>query len=367
MHHTVTFSGLTAISLAFLAAAGILIVHNRTVEHRARQVFLGSCITLFCITLVDWFNYTYSAIFPNLGLFHSITTMLTFAVAPMLPVAISQTIFPERHVKWLSLALVLHALFELASLFGGYVFWVDATNIYHRGPLYLVYMLTYTMSAIYLSIESIRAGATYQSVNLTSILAILGVMVLGVGIQLYNGDIRTTWPSVSMSVFLYFHFYTDMVLRTDALTKLLNRHSYDEFCDWPELPCTVVLIDVDNFKHVNDTYGHAYGDECLITIAKLIRRSYGRGGLCYRTGGDEFVVILTKNQSEVGLMTYDLFSLVVKEQARDNRLPSVSAGHARTSEACPTIAAAASVADQRMYQLKRRRKENQRANNDVAN
>lgn len=333
-----------------------MIAHNRTVEHRARQVFLGSCITLFCINLVDWINYTYSAAFPNLGWFHSITTMLTFAVAPMLPVAISQTIFPERHVKWLSIALIAHALFEAASLFGGYVFWVDATNTYHRGPLYLVYMLTYTMSAIYLSVESIRAGATYQSVNLTSILAILGVMVLGVGIQLYNGDIRTTWSAVGMSVFLYFHFYTDMVLRTDALTKLLNRHSYDEFCNRPELPCTVILIDVDNFKHVNDTYGHAYGDECLITIAKLIRRSYGSSGMCFRTGGDEFIVILTKNQSEVGLMTYELFSLVVKEQAKDGRLPSVSAGHARTSEDCPTIAAVTSVADQRMYQLKRRRK-----------
>ena len=350
------FAGFTLITLLFLVAGAILVVQNRTIGRQARIVFLASCAALFCIALVDWFNFSFSSWFPTFGPFQAVSTMLTFAVAPIIPVAISQTIFPERHVRWIFVVLGLHALFEAISLFGGFVFWVDATNTYHRGPLYVVYMICYTTSAIYLSVESIRAGHIYQSVNVVSILAILCLMFAGVGVQVYDGTIRTTWPAVAMAVLLYFQFYSDMILRTDALTKLLNRHSYEEFLARPPLPCTIVVIDVNDFKHVNDTYGHAYGDVCLSTIADLIRRSYGTAGLCYRTGGDEFMAVLTKRQNEVEGLTSALNALVDKEKAKDERIPSVSVGHAVAQEGCPNMEDVIAIADKRMYETKRANK-----------
>lgn len=63
-----------------------------------------------------------------------------------------------------------------------------------------------------------------------------------------------------MGVVLFFQLYADMVLRTDSLTGLLNRHAYGEFLADPPLPRAVVLIDVNNFKRVSDTYGHPFGD-----------------------------------------------------------------------------------------------------------
>ena len=350
------FAGFTLITLLFLVAGAILVAQNRTIGRQARIVFLASCAALFCIALVDWFNFSFADRLPTFGPFQAISTMLTFAVAPAIPVAISQTIFPERHVHWIFVVLGLHALFEVISLFGGFVFWVDATNTYHRGPLYIVYMICYTTSALYLSVESIRAGHIYQSVNITSILAILCVMVAGVGVQVYDGTIRTTWPAVAMAVLLYFQFYSDMILRTDALTKLLNRHSYHEFLAHPPLPCTVVVIDVNDFKHVNDTYGHAYGDVCLSTIADLIRRSYGAAGLCYRTGGDEFMAVLTKRQDEREQFTSMLNGLVAKEKAKDERIPSVSVGYAVARENCPNMEEVIAMADKRMYEAKRANK-----------
>ncbi len=347
------FTGFTIITLFFIVGASILVAQNRTVGRRARMVFVGSCVALFWIALVDWFNWSFSSMFPTLGWFQSISTMLTFAVAPAIPVAISQTIFPERHVKWVAVLLVLHALFQFASLFGGFVFWVDANNAYHRGPLYIVYMIAYTASAIYLSVESIRAGRTYQSVNISSILAILAVMFTGVGVQVFDGSIRTTWPAVAMAVILYFQFYTDMTLRTDALTKLLNRHGYDEFLKQPRFPCAFVMIDVNDFKQVNDTYGHAYGDICLATVANLLRKAYGESGLCYRTGGDEFVIIVHKHLDKIDAMNTTLQQLLQKQQAADERIPGVSVGYAIAPADCPNVEAVIEEADQRMYEAKR--------------
>ncbi len=347
------FTGLTIITILFLLASSILVASNRTVDRSARTVFLVSDLALCLIAFIDWFDYLCIGSFPNLRFLHAATMGVTFALAPCIPVAISNTIYPERHVRWITFVLGAHALFELGSVFGGYVFWIDASNVYHRGPLYSVYMVAYTASALYLCVESIRAGRTYQSVSTLSLVAILVCMGVGVGIQVLDPHVRTTWPAVSMAVMLYFQFYTEMVLRTDSLTKLLNRHSYDDFLVRPSLPCTIVVIDVNDFKHVNDTYGHAYGDQCLATIANLVRHAFGHSGLCYRTGGDEYLVVVTERQDEVDRMTERLTELVRKEQAHDARIPGISVGCAQAQEECRCLEDVVAVADQRMYEAKR--------------
>jgi diguanylate cyclase (GGDEF)-like protein len=155
---------------------------------------------------------------------------------------------------------------------------------------------------------------------------------------------------------LYFVFYSEMVLRTDALTRLLNRRSYDDFLDRNHAPCAVVLIDVDNFKHVNDTYGHRYGDVCLQTISKLIRRAFGGAALCFRTGGDEFTVMVTKHRDQTEEYVERLHELVDKACSADPRLPTVSAGIARSGADGVDLRAALLQADANMYETKRARK-----------
>ena len=85
----------------------------------------------------------------------------------------------------------------------------------------------------------------------------------------------------------------------DSLTTLLNREtfqalvdSYLEGCDNSQELSALVIIDVDNFKGVNDNFGHDYGDEVLIEIAKRIGRVFRKEDLVGRLGGDEFCVFL---------------------------------------------------------------------------
>ncbi len=85
----------------------------------------------------------------------------------------------------------------------------------------------------------------------------------------------------------------------DALTDLGNRRFFDEH--YPELfetcrdaadDLACVLLDMDNFKHVNDTLGHAAGDELLIFLAGLIRACIRTEDYAVRLGGDEFVILM---------------------------------------------------------------------------
>jgi len=86
---------------------------------------------------------------------------------------------------------------------------------------------------------------------------------------------------------------------TDPLTGLKNRRAIDELLDdrwqgWHDrrVAFAVLLIDVDYFKHYNDSYGHQEGDRCLIAVAHLLRRvAASSGSIIGRYGGEEFIVI----------------------------------------------------------------------------
>jgi diguanylate cyclase (GGDEF)-like protein len=90
------------------------------------------------------------------------------------------------------------------------------------------------------------------------------------------------------------------LLRTDALsdslTMLLNRRGLDYYLDRyltrTESAVAVMVLDIDRFKAVNDTYGHQVGDQILTRTADRLRAATGRGAVVARSGGEEFVVAI---------------------------------------------------------------------------
>lgn len=99
---------------------------------------------------------------------------------------------------------------------------------------------------------------------------------------------------------------------TDDLTGLLNRRAFDEGCakilqNNSTENMTLVMMDLNGLKRVNDMYGHMEGDELIIRAGKCISNSLGEYGKVYRIGGDEFVALLqcTQDQLSDALATLD--------------------------------------------------------------
>lgn len=92
----------------------------------------------------------------------------------------------------------------------------------------------------------------------------------------------------------------ELISKTDSLTQVYNRHYFaEQICyQWNmairnSSKLAILIIDIDHFKGINDTYGHVVGDACLVHLAQVIRKSVKRStDMVVRYGGEEFVVIL---------------------------------------------------------------------------
>jgi diguanylate cyclase (GGDEF)-like protein/PAS domain S-box-containing protein len=96
---------------------------------------------------------------------------------------------------------------------------------------------------------------------------------------------------------------------TDSLTKLYNsRHFFKQLRQEIERakryaePLSLILLDIDNFKGYNDTYGHLEGDRVLATLAEVIRLSLRIADTAYRYGGEEFTIILPETEGDNAML-----------------------------------------------------------------
>ncbi len=155
-------------------------------------------------------------------------------------------------------------------------------------------------------------------------------------------------------------------LLTDDLTGLLTRKAFlSEFerllaeARTSEQPLTLVLLDVDHFKSVNDTYGHVAGDNTLVTIAETARSYIGEETVAARYGGDEFAALMTGVEREQAFLTFERLRAGV-EQAQvpggENRPPigglTISCGAASFPIDGRTVSELLRKADQALYRAK---------------
>lgn len=151
------------------------------------------------------------------------------------------------------------------------------------------------------------------------------------------------------------HFFQQST--TDGLTKLTNRRLLEEtITRWTKNKkrYAVILLDVDKFKRINDTYGHAAGDEVLIYLANEMQNAVRAGDICCRYGGEEFLILLPKSDK--------VTAYLIAERLRENleskvspcgEVITISLGVAAYPEHAKRPAELIEIADQCLYEAKR--------------
>ena len=116
-------------------------------------------------------------------------------------------------------------------------------------------------------------------------------------------------------------FGLEQLAYRDGLTGLYNRRAFDDrFLELSEATagdCTVLMIDVDEFKAINDGYGHETGDAMLVAVARTILQTLRPGDFAARFGGDEFVALLPATTEDEGVAVAERIRLAVAHALRN--------------------------------------------------
>lgn len=173
----------------------------------------------------------------------------------------------------------------------------------------------------------------------------------------YFSDIPTIELCMMPVVIKLFIDLQDARIYTDALTKLENRRRINEYleeeigtCD-EEHPLTVIMLDIDFFKSINDTLGHEEGDAVLVAFSKALRNlTASKYAMAARWGGDEFLVV----GKEKGLAEGFRDKLIRELEGNPKLafLPLFSIGTYICTASDITVKKVISEADTRLYQDK---------------
>lgn len=151
---------------------------------------------------------------------------------------------------------------------------------------------------------------------------------------------------------------------TDPLTQLYNRRKFEESATKEfdrskryNRPLCAIMIDLDLFKSVNDTYGHLAGDQVLASLAALCKKNLRNIDILARYGGEEFVILLPETTAIQGVLTAerlrkDCEELKVESVQGPIRL-TISLGLADLNKTCKTLEELIDRADQALYESKR--------------
>lgn len=284
---------------------------------------------------------------------------------------VAQMKLKTRLSKALMLVLVFNAAFQIVSVFFQWTTAIDSHNHYTHGPLYIVYVIIYLLIIALVAAEFLVFGLSHRRQNRASLFSVLFVVIAGIAFQeILGGEFRTAYIAITMGAALMFIHYSEFYkmnadeqiksqrkqLMKDALSGLRSRHAYmkalEKYRDLSALPgyTTVIVADINGLKEINDTAGHDVGDELIVGAAHCVKRAVGNSGLCYRTGGDEFVVLAQMNREKADSSLLRIAAEVEKWSHSKDITLSLSTGYAIAADYEDiTIDELVRKADQAMY------------------
>ena len=211
---------------------------------------------------------------------------------------------PKKSISQITaIPYLLYLILIFINCFTDILFSINSNNQYQREDgfwLIVILNMTYILASVVVIILAITRNRGFRSEGKHILLGML-LVALGIVLQLYfweDSFILLTFLSFMLIVFLRFQ---NLEMLVDPLTGLGNRRRMQLYIDKLSRKrkgeFSAIVFDIDDFKDINDLYGHIYGDRVLIVISKILEKSAGNKKItCIRYGGDEFIVITPKEE-----------------------------------------------------------------------
>lgn len=345
------YTAIMAIIICSMLVLQYCITKSNTMNLERIILFRWLFWAIIIASLGEWLGVYLDGAANGTRVLHILVKETELSVAPCIAFIFSW-ILDKKWMKETIIFLIAQAILEFASGIFGFIYYVDDNNIYCHGSFYWIYVLAYAISLVY-SVAVVTKNMTRFQYNGKNILVMIAAIALaGALIQMFDSDIKVSYASLGVASAMLYIITLEMVQQTDALTGLLNRLGFENHIVRNTEECVIIFFDVDNFKTLNDTYGHAFGDTVLMEIGEVIRQQYFHYGKCFRYGGDEFCAVLTKGLDILDEINQCFLDAISDLNKKDDRMPSVSIGYALFRPDKETMQEAIKEADKMMYEYK---------------
>ena len=207
---------------------------------------------------------------------------------------------PRRNFKaaFQAFAVINIVLVTVSFLFDFNWFFYFEDGVYYRGEFFLIRALLLMIFIILLLIYSVVFRSDFMSEYKNMILCLPVFSLLGAISQVFLSNIDTTYAGISLGCLILFFFFQSNDVNVDYLTGVLNRRGLDIKIDekirnsqMNNKNFTAIMMDIDNFKTINDSFGHDEGDKAIKYMADILADLFERDAAIGRFGGDEFCVV----------------------------------------------------------------------------
>jgi diguanylate cyclase (GGDEF)-like protein len=249
----------------------------------------------------------------------------------------------------------------------GWFYSIDSDNIYHRGPLFL---FTASITVVLLIAVFIIIVANRHKIDKKHFYPLLFFAFppfFSIILQIAYYGMSLMLNSVVLSILILFLYIQNRSLNIDYLTGVFNRKKLDEYLKGKvgartgNKTFSAILIDLDNFKAINDSFGHDIGDEALEVSVNLLRSCLRADDIIARYGGDEFYAVLNISDRNVLETTVERIRRRFVEYDKSSTKPykiSISMGYDLYSgSGCMRLDEFQKHLDKLMYENKRINKE----------
>lgn len=301
---------------------------------------------------------------------------ISTAVTSFLWLIFSESIFnPKRPInrRFATLAaipIIIISIMVLCSYKTGWIFYVDSSNLYHRGKLYFVqvivvygYIILAAIRAIIKAVDKDGFSTRRKFITLGSF-SIFSIVAGWLQIKVPTAPLICA--GITISILWVYMDFQDQRISIDQLTGLNNRgHFINHLAARMrhasvDSPLYLIMLDIDGFKQINDYFGHVDGDQALSCVADALRRSFGgQGYFIARYGGDEFSVICENcSREQIDGCCAELereLSEMRLQFSLDYRI-AVSFGIACCTDNSTQIQSFIRMADNKLYEVKKQKK-----------
>ena len=291
--------------LGFLIFSSVRDLHNRIGEIRSQQYF----ILMLTVTFIEIAADALSRMDGSTGIIFDIYTasnMILFLLNPLLMIIwmlyVCDQLSIKNNVRKRALVVFLiltaaNAVVSLSTPFSGLIYYFDSANVYHRGPLFMITGTAMLLMAVYTELLLIKYRRNVERNHFISLLVFLMLPVAASILQILVYGYAFALNATVYSELIVFVYVQNRNLDRDYLTGLYNRRKLDNYLNKKMMAAdenhqlAAILLDVDNFKSINDKLGHTAGDTALINVAMLLRSITRSDTMVARYGGDEFCIV----------------------------------------------------------------------------